>query len=536
MLNIKKVFNLKIVSLALIGFFILNSAVYGIDLPAKSLLRTNLLSSTEEGQQRLKDGLAAFTLDLEGLTQEQHSLLDRALGTFFVGLNTVRSDIKVLTEKEMVRIDPEYDLRRVENLKVYKFTKDQLRNALENVGASRKNIEDIIENIVSHPGRFNDKKGHPQAVNLFILDEYYALFAALDRDLKIQWAAHTRYHLENLNLSETEAQAVYPLSEVARILTERISFNKAIKEELKSLVFSPEKVKAILDVDYANQIRILREQYEAIVNSPSIKISSFFVTVDTRVKRYKISSLIPTQPYLFQTKIDGEAAKKEMCKMLGLHFRNIPIIVVDFGEDMGLRRYFFIGDGNHRIYTALSNNEESIDAFTIKFEYQSDDKDAAPMKAIENYWKTLNEKAESMPQDGNISVLEHCTEWRYLFFNLRCPSVAVREKLIRDVPYLSKLDAGIFLGEARKVILGKDPLWDESYLVRAIAELPLQNENARIPVSKDVFNQVKKNPKVVTADSKEIKLKSGIVLVLDKTRGFQVTKPVTNIKNNRTSL
>ena len=156
MLNIKKVFNLKIVSLALIGFFILNSAVYGIDLPAKSLLRTNLLSSTEEGQQRLKDGLAAFTLDLEGLTQEQHSLLDRALGTFFVGLNTVRSDIKVLTEKEMVRIDPEYDLRRVENLKVYKFTKDQLRNALENVGASRKNIEDIIENIVSHPGRFND--------------------------------------------------------------------------------------------------------------------------------------------------------------------------------------------------------------------------------------------------------------------------------------------------------------------------------------------------------------------------------------------
>lgn len=61
MLNIKKVFNLKIVSLALIGFFLLNSNVYCTELYVKQSLRVNLLSNIDEGRERLKNGLNNLT-------------------------------------------------------------------------------------------------------------------------------------------------------------------------------------------------------------------------------------------------------------------------------------------------------------------------------------------------------------------------------------------------------------------------------------------------------------------------------------------
>jgi len=73
MINFKKAYNLKIISLIVAGLFLLNSTAYGIDLSEKSHLRNHLLSNSKKGEERLKDSLVEV-LDLKGLTSENVSL------------------------------------------------------------------------------------------------------------------------------------------------------------------------------------------------------------------------------------------------------------------------------------------------------------------------------------------------------------------------------------------------------------------------------------------------------------------------------
>lgn len=72
-MKIKKAYNSKIISLIVIGLFLLNSTAYGIDLSKKTHLRNHLLSNSQKGEKRLEDGLVE-ALNLKGLTSENVSL------------------------------------------------------------------------------------------------------------------------------------------------------------------------------------------------------------------------------------------------------------------------------------------------------------------------------------------------------------------------------------------------------------------------------------------------------------------------------
>ncbi|OIO34583.1 MAG: hypothetical protein AUJ70_00710 [Candidatus Omnitrophica bacterium CG1_02_40_15] len=181
--------------------------------------------------------------DLEGLTNEQHTLLNKALGTFFIGLNELREDIYILTDEELSNIDPESDLGNIQGLNVYRFTKEQLRQALINIGAPEKEIAYIIDNLISHPGMFRDKEGTPRATNLFILDVHYALLSQLDVKLKAQWARHEKAHLEEIKRTEEDVQREHPLDEVVKALKEK---NRLIRTTMSYITFNlPKKLEKI---------------------------------------------------------------------------------------------------------------------------------------------------------------------------------------------------------------------------------------------------------------------------------------------------
>jgi|GEM_PF-4580283 len=207
-------------------------------------------SPIETSRERSKDGLAAM-LNLQGLTKEQHDLLNKGLGTFFVGLNQVRDDVGILSDEEIGEIDPESDLRKISGLKIYRFTKTQLIKALRDVKTSPENIEYIISNLISHPGRFRDEAGAPRAANLFILDEHYALLTRLSPRLKAQWARHERKHLEDITRLEEDIQAMYPLNEavVALMFIELYPDYKQYLELLKKFSKSIEKQQQINRTD-----------------------------------------------------------------------------------------------------------------------------------------------------------------------------------------------------------------------------------------------------------------------------------------------
>ena len=217
----RKDFNLKIFSLLIAVIFFLSNTAYAIDSSGKSHLR--LPSSARYNPKRLNDGLTAM-LNMEGLDERQHGLLNRALASFFVGFNKVRDDIHILRKTELARIDPKDELAEVKDLKAYRFTREQIIEALRKIGANERDIAYITANLISHPGRFRDEEGNPQATNLFILDEYYTALAQLDIELRAQWARHEMADLENLALpieqqrTEKQIQDDYPLNEVVTAL------------------------------------------------------------------------------------------------------------------------------------------------------------------------------------------------------------------------------------------------------------------------------------------------------------------------------
>ncbi len=82
MLNFKKLFNLKIVSVLAAGLILLNSAVYGKDLSEKACLRIPVLNSSSEGTQRAGEALTALARQINhnkvvliALRSEEHERL-----------------------------------------------------------------------------------------------------------------------------------------------------------------------------------------------------------------------------------------------------------------------------------------------------------------------------------------------------------------------------------------------------------------------------------------------------------------------------
>ena len=73
MINFKKAYSFKIISLITIGLFLLNSTAYGTDLLDRGNLRSHFLSDSPEGRERLNGGLAkvkdgddAMLVDVDG--------------------------------------------------------------------------------------------------------------------------------------------------------------------------------------------------------------------------------------------------------------------------------------------------------------------------------------------------------------------------------------------------------------------------------------------------------------------------------------
>ena len=239
MLKFRKGFTIKVISLLVAGLFLFNSTVYGIDLPKKACLRSHLLfNSSQEGEDRAREGLAAM-LNLEALSKTQDELLDMALARFFIkGVDQVRDDIEVVTDKtELDRIDPEGVLRHLDDrtpITVYRPTTKQLKKALGKVlrkvpGATVDDINHIMTYLISHPGRYKspDAGDNRRRANIWILKETFECVAQLDPELKAQWARHEREHLDHPELSEAKIQNAYPLNEVVMALISLIEKDRA---------------------------------------------------------------------------------------------------------------------------------------------------------------------------------------------------------------------------------------------------------------------------------------------------------------------
>jgi len=203
--------------------FLFIGIAYGIDLSEKNHLRVPSVTNARQNSGRLREGLAVM-LSLKGLTPLQHKLLNKALGSFFKDVDEVHRDkLHVLTDRELADIDPNGDLKGIEGLKVYRFQRIALVEALEGINAEPKDIAHITLNLISHPGKFRDDKGAERAVNLFILEEQYNLLSKLDKKVKIQWARHERAHLENIRYSERRILQLYPLDEVIQAIRREVT-------------------------------------------------------------------------------------------------------------------------------------------------------------------------------------------------------------------------------------------------------------------------------------------------------------------------
>lgn len=130
----------------------------------------------------------------------------------------MRDDIRVLTRKEVSVIDTYADLRTINNLKVYRFTRKQLEEALKDAGADTKDIKYVTKNLISHPGRYRDSESMPRATNLFILEEHYNKLCQLDIKSRVQWARHEATHLKDITRSEKAIQEEAPFDDVAEKL------------------------------------------------------------------------------------------------------------------------------------------------------------------------------------------------------------------------------------------------------------------------------------------------------------------------------
>jgi len=196
-----------------------SSIAFGVDVDKVSNSPSDRPVFEWQKKRKSEEGKAAM-LDLSALTPREHDLLNQALESFF----NKSQDIGVLTDKELIHIDPHSDLRRIKGLKVYTFTRQQLRKALQhNTTAKKREVDYIVDNLISHPGRFRTEEGKPRATNLFIPKEYYKAISELDENLKALWAAHERKHLENIALVESDVGEMRPLYNVIKALEKKVS-------------------------------------------------------------------------------------------------------------------------------------------------------------------------------------------------------------------------------------------------------------------------------------------------------------------------
>jgi len=299
MIKFNKGFNLKLFSLLIAVVFLLTNTVYAINPSGKSHLR--LPATGRYDPERLGAALTAM-LNMEGLDERQHGLLNRALATFFVGFNEVREDIDVLGKDELARIDPYgvlAELAEVEDLRVYRFTREQLIKALREIGAHEKDIERdiayITANLISHPGRFRDG-GELRATNLFILDECYTALTQLTTELQAQWARHERADLENLALlveqqrTEKQIQEDFPLEKVTEALQRvllKAKEQRLAREAQERAQQAREKLTQALALLTSEEIRIVIDTCEAVQRGA------------TQRELYRVFQVIPTFSELY---------------------------------------------------------------------------------------------------------------------------------------------------------------------------------------------------------------------------------------------
>jgi len=287
-----------------------------------------------------------------------------------------------------------------------------------------------------------------------------------------------------------------------RSTRDSLSLNGNVKINL-----SLEEIKRIHDMRSKDQRRIFNDMVRNLKKKfgPS---ESLFMTKVGGTRIYKVSLLKPIQPHLFQTKIDVETIKKEIDTGSGLPM--IPIIVLDFGREK------FVADGHHRVYLALKNGDEMIEAFTIKFKHYDE------CRNINIFYEECLSDAHRISQRDEDNILPYCGEWRYLFYNMAYRSPTIDQKLIKDIHALDTKSAMKFLEKASDVLLLGNSLWSEYSLVMAITELRLTNQGREIFVSSKVFDRIKANLSLPESE-KKFRLKSGIRLISHKTKASRVS-------------
>lgn len=251
--KIKKDLNSKVISLVIAMSFIFNNTAYEINLSRNISYKLRAPLITQNKPERLREGMAAM-LDTSNLTAREHQLLNLALRSFFTGFDNIHQDIRMATSQELVDIDPEDDLRSLNGLKVYIITEEQLRKALaDHTDAKEREIEYLVNNLISHPGRFRTQEGKSNAINLFILEKYYTAIRKLNVELKSIWAKHEKAHLENINSTETDIASIYPLDKVVKPLgyfkKPKTNDKRALKEAVELItreVKKPNRLRPLL--------------------------------------------------------------------------------------------------------------------------------------------------------------------------------------------------------------------------------------------------------------------------------------------------
>ena len=153
MLKFKKDYNLKIISVIVAGLFLLNSTVYGIDLPNKSHLRKQLIFSDEKERPRVL--CIALAVAISGAIRERKSLdftkrasIESAFIEIIEEMDEHSDKQYMKTDKTLLELMESYDIawdidKEAESIWVY-HRGEGIYLEIDNEGTVRgKNIDDF---------------------------------------------------------------------------------------------------------------------------------------------------------------------------------------------------------------------------------------------------------------------------------------------------------------------------------------------------------------------------------------------------------
>ncbi|MFH1478336.1 MAG: ATP-binding protein, partial [Candidatus Omnitrophota bacterium] len=260
-----------------------------------------------------------------------------------------------------------------------------------------------------------------------------------------------------------------------------------------------EEITRMRQIHSDHQIRV----YDKLMDGLEINLggleADLYMSGSRNIRQYNLSLLRPTQGYLYQTKLDIQSIKTKIRNKYGLFMT--PVVILDFGKDGK-----FIADGHHRYQEALATGETSIEAYTISFDWN--DYDIWPQK-MKDFYDDCKLRAESVENNG-FNVMPNSTTWDFLFYNMMYHIPVIIDTLISDVHLLDEYSAEKFLDAAYHALSGKDSLWIEYDLARAIAELKLTDRKEEIVISKESFDRAVTELNLEESNG-TITLKSGVI-------------------------